>query len=511
MSRGNGDSVSLETWGLAELVDFEALLFADRELSEQALTDRDSKIGAPLTDAGPSRRRLLSAWLASMRNRAGQRLPGSGVEEAYRHATWMICVALFIVGMGSAAAVLRFTGEHPINVLVVLGLFVFAQIVAVVLTVVLFAVAARAPALFEGLPLAVFIRGSVSWLGRRSAKRLVSGTERGAVVGWMRGRRSLYAGAERRLVFAVLQRGAIAFNLGVLASFIVTVIFSDLAFGWGTTLNLGAERLHRICSLLAAPWAAWLDRATVSLSLVEATQYSRYTGAYIDAAGARGAAAFGGRWWPFLAMSITVYGLVPRLLLWITGEVLVRRALDELPSNTPEVQRLIARLSHPGVRRPHPLDPGVTVPLGEGYDAVREPTAPYDGDDALCTRWRDADVDALELDTALLERYGLHVEGELGSSGGHDYDADLEFLGRAAGSSLPVFVVVEPWSHPDRAFQRLVEGLRERVGPQRAINVVFMGDANPADLAIWTGYLSEMADPYLGLDRVALLHSEAVS
>jgi len=123
----------------------------------------------------------------------------------------------------------------------------------------------------------------------------------------------LYAEIERNLLFATVQQGAVAFNLGVLVSFLVAVTFSDLAFGWGTTLRIGADQLHRLCATLSFPWASWLDEATVSAELVRVTQYSRLESNYVQAAeGTSRALSMYGQWWRFLVASIIAYGLLDR-------------------------------------------------------------------------------------------------------------------------------------------------------------------------------------------------------
>jgi hypothetical protein len=497
-------------WGLAALVDLEAQLFADRGRSEGELIARDAPIGRKLRETRPSRSALLAGWVAAMRGGKDAPLPGRFVGDVWVQAKWLLSVVLFVVGVGAAAAVLRFTGEHPINVLIVLGVFVIAQLAALLLTLLFFAVAAWAPGLFESLPLVVLARGAIVSLLRRVARR-----PEGANVeklGWVRGRRSLYTQVERNLLFVLLQQSGVAFNLGVLATFLVAVTFSDLAFGWGTTLSIGAEQLHRLCAALTVPWASWLEEATVSMELVRATQYSRLEGDYVKAAeGASRALSMYGHWWRFLVMAIITYGLLPRLILLLLSNGMLRRTLDRLPPETPEVERLLMRLTVPLVHATHEQDPGDTSRLGEGFDAVGQPPDRFDHGTALCARWRDAIFEDATLVTFLEHRYGLGVEGEVGSAGGHDYEADRQLLARIESNDLPIFVFVEPWGAPDRAFQRFVADARARGGERRHITVVLTEGGSPDDAAIWRGYLSEMADPYLALDRTPMASRQRAS
>lgn len=495
---------------MSELVDLEAQLFADREQPEPELLARDEGIVHGSEDL--SRHAVLAAWVHAMRRTSKDTLPGRSLARAYRQATSLLVLVSFLFGSGSASAVLRFTGAQPVNVLVVLGLFVVGQLLAVAVTIAAFTLASSAPALFEHRPVVVLIRAGIAWLWQRGRKRVSEGAAADAL-NWMRKRRPLYARIERHLVFGSLQRAAISFNLGVLVAFLTTVTFTDLAFGWSTTLRIGAHELHRACSLLAAPWGSWWEEATVSMDLVRATQYSRLEGAYVHPPVAHQLADpfVYGQWWRFLVISIVVYGLVPRVVLLAGDAWKVRRAFRMLPPATPEVQRLLLRLTGQSVRRRYRDDPADMSRLGEGHAPVRQAPRHFDQPNGLCTRWRDADFAASVLEAFLRERYGLGIEGELGNAGSHDYEDDESFLARVAESDSPVFVIAEPWANPDRAFRRFVAQLRAAAGDERAVIVVLTESDGGDGGAIWAGYLSEMVDPHLALDRTAMSDAERQS
>ena len=162
------------------------------------------------------------------------------------------------------------------------------------------------------------------------------------------------------------------------------------------------------------------------------------------------------------------------------------------------------RLTVPSVHASHEEDPGNTSRLGEGFDAVKRPPVRFYQSTALCTRWRDAVFDEAMLGAFLKQRHELGIEGEVGSAGGHDYEADRAFLARLESNDLPVFVVAEPWGAPDRSFQRFIADIRGRGGERRHVNVILTEGGSPDDAAIWGGYLSEMADPYLALERTRM-------
>ena len=490
------------TWGVSELVDLEAQIFQDREQALDELRARDATLGLELRGAAESRDTLLARWIHAIREQSDADLPGRDLEHAYARVNAILVLGFLVIGFSSAWGILQLSGGHPINVLVVLGVFVFAQLLAAIVTVSSIVLARLVPGFFENRPLVVLLRALVAWLWRVARKRFSRPNQLGPILGWLRARRSLYRDIERQLLFLSLQKAGIAFNVGALLAFIAAVTFTDLSFGWSTTLRIGADELYRLCAIVAAPWALWFESATASMELIRATQYSHLEGTYIEAAAqATRDLTLYGQWWPFLVAAIVTYGLLPRLGLAAIGKWTHLRTLKGLPPDTPEIQRLVFRLTAPSVQRVHTADPGNVTPLGAGYDPVARLPRPTAGL-ALCTRWRDAEFSPAEFDALLSERYGLRMEGDLGSAGGHDYEDDQAFLTRVSESGpLPVFVVAEPWAAPDRAFRRFLDQLRAEAGEERWVNVVLTEGDHAAESAIWAGYLAELADPYLAFDR----------
>jgi hypothetical protein len=98
-------------WGLAELVDLEAQLFADRSRSERELVARDAPIGNALRREGRARSALLAGWVSVMRKGPDAPLPGRLVGNAWVQVRWVLAAVFFLVGMGAAAAEVKRLGE----------------------------------------------------------------------------------------------------------------------------------------------------------------------------------------------------------------------------------------------------------------------------------------------------------------------------------------------------------------------------------------------------------------
>lgn len=479
-------------FGLAQLVDFEVQLASDRDRPREELIARDRAIALGWRNDPASAAELVTRWLASLPRRSTAPTAGERVERAQVIVSWLVFVVFSLIGTTIALAVLQFTGDHPINVFVVLGVFVFLQWINLLGTIVAFVRSRSSPGFLAQLPLSALVRKLII--------RIAGAEDTGRFLA----RRSLYGEVERWVLFRAMQLGAIAFNLGAIATFVAAVSFTDLAFAWSTTLQIEAEGLQRFCEGLAAPWRLWLPDAVPTLDLIGATQYFRLDSAYVNApAGARVRdAALAGGWWPFLLMCLLVYGLLPRLVLAVWASVGIHRAFGKLSFDTPEEAEVIARLTIPRVRRVQENDPGNVAPLGEGHQPLDRPQQLSQAEPAIAVRWREAEISDEAFRKRLHERFGARVEGPIANAGGHDHRQDEALLRRLEGSEQPVLVLAEPWNAPDRAFKRLIQALRARGHSSRNIYVLLTTGGNDEQRAVWAGYLAELGDPYIALDAL---------
>lgn len=507
-SRGS-DSASTWRLGLADLIDLEVQLAHDEERSEAELAARDARVARAIRGHPVSRRALLSTWLREVRDREAPS-PGQAIARAHRRASALLSLAMFSVGVVVAVSIFNFTGDHPINVLIVLGVFVLLQLISLAVSLVAVAIAGASPGFFEGLPLVLFMKQLAARLWRRASERSLDDTTRTGV-NRMLSRRSLYRRVERHLLFRHVQVAAAWFNAGALAVLLVEVTVTDLAFGWSTTLELGPERFFQICERLSLPWSLWFPEAVPSLDLVRATQYFRLEGAYVGATeGSRIAdPSLSGRWWPFLAACVVVYGLLPRVVLAWWSKLMVSLGLRTLPLDTPDITRLLARLTAPELRRSHGDDPGNVTPLGTGLEPVTGPKSKPGR--AIGVLWREAEIPQSSVADFSRRRYQAALHGALGAAGGHDFAQDERFVASLdPADDATVLIVAEPWTVPDAALKRFIGEIRTR-GKRRPIVVALTGGGTDEDAAIWSGYLTELRDPYLYFEREAQLSSGAAS
>jgi len=118
--------------------------------------------------------------------------------------------------------------------------------------------------------------------------------------------------------------------LGVLAAFLTLLLFTDLAFGWSSTLVDDPTLIHKITQMISVHWQAYWPSAVPDLALIESTRFIRIAPATEHAVNAGG-------WWSFLLASLVTYNLLPRILLILVCQLQLRHYSHRLSisSNQP--------------------------------------------------------------------------------------------------------------------------------------------------------------------------------
>jgi hypothetical protein len=136
---------------------------------------------------------------------------------------------------------------------------------------------------------------------------------------------------------------ALFFSLGALGGTVFRVAFSDVAFGWQSTLAATPAVVHDLVTLVSMPWATWVPEALTGPTL------DQIDGSRIVLK--QGIAALATKdlvsWWPFLCLSMVCYAIVPRVLV-IGGAVVAQRSvLKQFDLQQPRFRRLMVRMKSP--------------------------------------------------------------------------------------------------------------------------------------------------------------------
>lgn len=493
---------------LAQLVDFEVQLHRDEESLRRG-DDRDVRLrdaaagaaalaalGREADDVAAAlhrdralRARLAEAWLAHVR-------PGGGGARSLHIAGVLVTIAALLIGCGAASGALHYDGKQPVNVFVFLGVLVVPQIVLL------------------GLLLWAVVKGSRGLLGAAVAalarSRWLRGSAAGAL-GTVSARLDLHADAERWHTFALAQRAAVAFNLGALATCLALVAFTDLAFGWSTTLQLGAAEVHAACRTIAAPWAWLLHDAVPRAELVRTSQWIRMPGAFVGGKSITDAVNSSGAWWSFLVAALVGWGLCPRLVAWAFGAWRARAALSRVPFDDHRSRQLFARMlpATAGWQGPAAGSVGTAPGLAGSRSAPAAATAMGRGATWLLCWGR-----TIAARDRLAEQVGRATgQPPLGvlAVGGARPEADDEAAETlAAAGAQRVLLALALGSQPTKEVLDLLRTLRRRLGARAHLAVALVPDASAGtgsgaaieEIRGWRTSLDRLADPYLGLERL---------
>jgi len=292
------------------------------------------------------------------------------------------------------------------------------------------------------------------------------------------------------------QIAAVAFNVGALATAVALVTFTDLAFGWSTTLSVDPAPVTRIVHAIAWPWHALVPSAVPDAALVERSQFFR-----LDVGGGRGAIAAGSRelggWWPFTILSIVVYGLLPRAVLLAVASLRLRAATRCLLLDDPRVTALLDRMRSPAIETEATAHD--ELPARSPAQASKLDHAPSGRADAIVWE-RCTDPDGARAQAQ--QRFGLEVGNVLEAGGGRGLDADRATLERLGSRADRALVVLTPaWEPPVLELLDFLTALRERVGAGVSIIVVPVPDGDlpitPAERETWQRAIGRLKDPRL--------------
>jgi len=480
-----------------DAVEIPAFLDGDRSTPYAERLHRDRTIGASLRSLAPLAR--VRAWRRQQAQRGHASTPALMFAQRLNQGRRVVGLLMLIVGAiagsGVASAVFHYDGTWPVNVVTVMAVLVLLQVALVIVTLVL--MLPRIP----GLRALQDVIGSISpgaviaAIYRRVAH--LGGGNVDLLAPHARGPAA--ARFARWQVLAWSQTAAIAFNIAALATAIALIAFTDLAFGWSTTLRIDSNEALRITNALAAPWRALWPEAVPSATLIESSRFFRLASAPPPKISAEALTG----WWPFLLAAIITYGLVPRCLLFAFASFRLRSATAHLLLDDPQVKALLDRMN------------STEIELGaEGAEAASPrqdasaAAAPTGGaSQAAAIVWSGA-IAKDSVNDWSLRQLRKQVTTTVEAGGGRNLDEDAAII-RAIADERPALVLlfVRAWEAPLLDLQDFLIALRAAVGAACSIIVVPIGaggaTAAETHRATWSRWVGRMADSGLYVETGA--------
>lgn len=470
-----------------------AWLEADRERPFEGRLHRDRAIAASLPGSDPVAR--VRQWWRAVRRETPPVVRDTEFATRLSRGRVIVTFSMLLIGAlagaGTGMAVFRYDGTWPVNVVTVFAALVLLQIVLIALTLIL--MLPRVPGLdaLQSL-LGGFNPGALAAaLYRRVARQ---DDQRATLLVWHEARGPAAARFARWQMLAWSQCAAVAFNVAALICAFALIAFTDLAFGWSTTLRLDGDGMLRLTQLLAAPWREFWPSAVPSAELIEHSRFFRLASSPPNAIAASELTG----WWPFLLAAIMTYGLLPRCCLLLLASIRLRAATRNLLVDDPRVRALLDRMNSAEVR----LGPDMKEAARVFPDAEAQ-GAPAMSGDAVVIVWSGAlplpDVGHW---TAKHLRWRVIEALEAGS---RTIAADEAVIERVAAlRPSPAIIYVRGWEAPLLDLQDFIQALRAKVGPQCSLIVVPVGAngeiANDTQRSIWSRWTARVGDPALYLE-----------
>lgn len=484
-----------------DAVDIPAYLESDRDRPYAERLHRDRTIGASLPFADPLRRvRVWSRTEAQAASAlASENSLGRSLERGRRIITFAMLIIGALAGAGVASAVFNYDGTWPVNVVTVVAVLVLLQAALVIITLIL--MLPRAPGLralqdlFGGLnpgAVAAAIYRRMVGLDESRADLLVSRYSRGPAA----------ARFARWQMLTWSQVAALAFNVAALGVAIALITFTDLAFGWSTTLRIEADDVRRITHALAAPWRAIWPEAVPSTTLIESSRFFRLVSAPAPQAPADALTG----WWPFLLAALITYGLAPRCILLIIALARLRAATAHLLLDHPQVRALLERMNTAEVALGAQAEDGVASSPHTTATARPAPARPSSSR-VIAIVWSGA----IAKDAApewSLQRLQRETMLAFEAGGGRRLDDDQAVIRSvAAAAPTALLIFVRAWEAPLLELRDFLLKLREAVGPACSIIIVPVGSgaclAADTHRAMWARWVGGIADPAMYVETGA--------
>lgn len=517
-------------WRYRDIIDLEYLIRQDRDVrtkeERSAIRQRDRQIFLdefPETDSQDKeidRQTLLMAWLENRRQQEAENqtssLPGSLVEEALQSARLLFGLAGLVFGASATFSLLFYTGDKPVNVFFYLALIVLVQLLMIVFLPLILMARKKGRSFFSfGLLYSISARLIIKLFhkGKSQVLNRVSAEKKGrleSVLGLINNKRQTYGSLFYWPIFLLFQLFGICFNVAVLLTTLFLITISDIAFGWQSTIQLGSQAVHTFVRYLALPWT-WLigpARSHPSLEEIEGSRiilkdtiYSLATTDLIS-------------WWPFLVLCVLIYGLMPRIVLFVLGLWAKRGSLKRLRFDQNIFSSLIQKMITPIVSSSGsqllstPLqNNGMAVTRKQLPEHVVAATMVLVPDD-IYERCNDG-----ELGRYLLNGTGLIIKEKIRID--TDYQAEQRLI-RDLGSKLSqtersVLILMEGWMPPIEDFFSFLKKLRKAIGKKHPVYIGLLGKPKKTtiftpvknlDFQIWQKKINSLGDPYLSLEAI---------
>lgn len=501
----------------ADLIDYEWQLARDRNRDEKGLLERDSRLllgrNPELQPLPASRAGLVHSWLEALRLEDRGRWPGQVWAQGHLTMVFLLCAIGLAAGAGTAQVFLRYDGSTPINVIPFLAFFVALQLLLLLIgTLKKWLVPSHLPIILQ--PLARMAEARL----RRMFQKKDQAREIEAT--WRR-MNTLHGKLHVSIVVQLILWFSTAFHLGAFLTTLITGTFSDLAFSWGTTLNIDDQTVAGIVKAIALPFA-WAGADLVpDPAAVAASRFVRLDGNFLPTGTSRALQSLvSNTWWKYLVACLFCYALAPRIVLLTLSLMVSKRLTKRVCFHDQASEAVLQRLYRAKEGSLWQTDPECPSIAAKGQppldDITPQDASLHRSQKTVALLWRDVPVTPHEL-ARTLSQHGFSPPSDTLAGSGTEAEFDavlvrlkLHYAHGTAAQDLALLVVSETWELPGQAIARLITRIRQSVAFDLKISFLpwTSGAAQPSvltgtDRKVWLRAVAELHDPYVGLWEIS--------
>lgn len=508
-------------WKVKDLIDLEYFFLNDKNADFEENSRLNHSIYKSISEETGNkklkRRDLIKIYLDKRKSKEKSEsdlefFPGEMFSEGYRIFLFIIIAIAVCSGMGLTFSILKYDGVTPVNISHYFGFIVLFQ-VAIVVLFFLFLLFRRffyyKKRGFITLIFSAFLSKIVIFLAQNGLGHL-SKEKRNIfeqILGKTKSWNIIYGSIFSYMVFIAVQIFGIAFNFGVIAGTLIKVTFTDIAFGWQSTLLSSSSEIHSIVEKIALPWS-WFIPGNIAFPSIEQIDGSKMilkegikTLSNTDLSS----------WWPFLLMSVIVYGLFPRIVFLSTALCLKKWKLSSLSFNQTSCDRLIRQMESRLVETKGISDlNNEKKDICYGDENIHKTNFVGDGEKASI--FIPFEISTLcnknELQPYISDIFGFSIDEIIVLN--QDFDEDMEIINKLKNSNELVFIV-EAWQPPINETIFFFQQLRKNLGKERRIGIGLIGKPDNDEFitkvtnheyGMWLNAIEAMGDPYLRIEKL---------
>ncbi|MEA2059457.1 MAG: DUF2868 domain-containing protein [Thermodesulfobacteriota bacterium] len=518
-------------WTIGDIINLEYFLNRKTEpVDENSLKEKDrqfylEKIHPDISASEKKPKQILKRWLDLKKQEEVQSsgndilFPGDIYEDSFVFFKFFFIITGLIIGALVCGSFFSYTGSTPVNVFYFLSITVFLQLFILFFLTLSFLLRVqfsllKKPNFFYFFLARLFEKFILK--ARLTFADKITAEKRDAfysAAGILKSGNKKYGSVFLWPFFILMQIFGLGFNLGLLGSILFTVFIFDTAFGWQSTLQMGADVVYKIVDFMALPWS-WILPSSIACPSMAQIEGSRIV---LKDGIVQLATADLVSWWPFLCLSILFYGLVPRAVLLYVGKRALFSSLDRLNVDHDKSRHLLHRLLTPIVST------AGTQP--EEETEKKECVLPVYDDAVLDTdRAKQLFVfvseDIMEgcapqeLTSFIREKTGNSPSGLFTT--GLDFDADVSTAAKAIrcveqNASFCIVLLYEAWQPPIKEVENFIKSIRNLSEEPFEIQVLLIGKPRPDTIftrpdpdnkRIWEIKMKQCSDPLLFVDTL---------